>query len=652
MLLLQQIEKEIEQHKVISFDIFDTLLLRPYLQPTDMFLHIEQVYKAPFFKVLRCEAEKTARLAKTDAEDVTYDEIYAQIDKAFMPLKPVELDFEKMVLRANPELKQVYDYAVKLGKKIIAVSDMYLPSDFLAEILKKNGFEHFDAIYVSGDVGKTKSSGNLYRYVLAEWPHVKPVEFLHIGDNKKADFKIPRELGWGAVYYQQVAKRYIQECSRLKSFKSIEGKSLGLSIIIGMMAYRWQQERCGLLAKGDYWSELGYCFGGPVAYGYSRFVESEAIRSDLAQLLFVARDGYILQKVFNTFNSTIDNAYVYAPRFLNLICRLDYARKNRQQSSAIIEFFAQQSSQIKHLAEAADLHTAEKCHQFIQQNTALFAPLAGQLFDNYKRYLHRLVHKKGTLGIVDTRTGEFSSQKLIQNSVRNDTYGVYWSVINMKFQGVFRHGCYVENRGEGDERADVFTSNWNFVEFLITSPEYPIKNLSAEGLPVYDEHPHPCEVERVQIYPSVAEGILAFAQDVKERFGGNDIFLDAQTVIAWLNNFIAHPQKEDITQMMKIKFGIDSNHTDYVPLFAADIPWWDFFLHPGRTAKILKKMVWRTKWQTVAICALKPLSLRRRGLNYIKLVLFPRLKRRYFEAKISVSDTCGYEFVVGNIEER
>lgn len=651
MLLLPEIKNEIEKHKIISFDIFDTLLLRPYLQPTDLFLHIEKVYKAPFFRVLRQEAEKNARKAHSAAEDITFDEIYDCIDEAFKPLKSVELEFEEMVLRANPELKQVYDYAKALGRKIVIVSDMYLPDDFLANVLKKNGFSGFDGLYVSGNIGKTKSTGNLYRQVLADFPGVQPQDMLHIGDNKKADVKVPLGLGIDAVYYPQVMKKYMRQYPRLEYFGRYARRNLGGSILLGMLADRWQRQRCGVIPQDDYWAWLGYCYGGPVAYSYSRFVEKEAVRNDLKQLLFVARDGYVLQKVLQTFDSGIENAYVYAPRFLNLICRLDYARKNRQQSRAIIDFFAGKSPKIRRLAEKADLQTAEACHDFIQGNKALFEPLAGELFDNYKRYLKKIVPHDQSIGIVDTRTGEFSSQKLIQNSLHNDTFGLYWSVINMKYQGIFRHACYVENSEEGDAKGEVFTSNWNFIEFLITSPEYPIKNVSGQGQPVYEDNPHPCEAERAKLYPGIGNAIVDFARDVKERFRGMDIFLEAPAVIKWINYFVDYPEARDIREMSGIRFGIDSNHSDYIPLFTDKILWSDLLFHPGRTAKILKKMVWRTPLQSLAICILKPLSFKSRGLKKVKLVLFPRLKRRYLSVALTLSEGCDYEFLIGNIDK-
>lgn len=43
---------------------------------------------------------------------------------------------------------------------------MYLPSDFLKSLLQRFGFwEEGDRIYVSGEIGLTKYSGNLFRYV-------------------------------------------------------------------------------------------------------------------------------------------------------------------------------------------------------------------------------------------------------------------------------------------------------------------------------------------------------------------------------------------------------------------------------------------------------------------------------------------------------
>ncbi|MBQ8677416.1 MAG: hypothetical protein IJ529_02970, partial [Alphaproteobacteria bacterium] len=109
--LIKQIEDDVRKAEVISFDIFDTLLLRPYAKPQDLFWHIEKAYSRVGFCEERRAAERRARLRHRELEDITYDMIYEEIDDKFKDLKQTETDWEKMVLRANPEMKKVYEYA-------------------------------------------------------------------------------------------------------------------------------------------------------------------------------------------------------------------------------------------------------------------------------------------------------------------------------------------------------------------------------------------------------------------------------------------------------------------------------------------------------------------------------------------------------------
>ena len=135
MTLLQTIKPKIDEHSIISFDIFDTLLVRPYVRPTHLFVHVEKAYRCRGFAAERIDAERRARIRHKEMEDVTLDMIYEEINGEFRRMKQRELDWEEMVLRVNPELKQVYDYALTRGKKIVITSDMYLPTDFLSKIL-------------------------------------------------------------------------------------------------------------------------------------------------------------------------------------------------------------------------------------------------------------------------------------------------------------------------------------------------------------------------------------------------------------------------------------------------------------------------------------------------------------------------------------
>ena len=122
---ITKIFKSIDKHKIISFDIFDTLLLRPYVRPIDLFLHMESHYKSENFAIARIQAEEDAR-KNLDKNEITLDDIYEFIGARYNHLKQFEIEWETKILQINPEIKEIYDYAIKKNKKVIIVSDMYL----------------------------------------------------------------------------------------------------------------------------------------------------------------------------------------------------------------------------------------------------------------------------------------------------------------------------------------------------------------------------------------------------------------------------------------------------------------------------------------------------------------------------------------------
>ena len=147
---LELIKKEIQSHDIISFDIFDTLLIRPYLRPKDLFLHIERSLNLEHFQESRIIAEETAR-KKIKRADITIDEIYDEINDSFKSVKEQELQWEERVLQPNPLMLDIYNTAKNSGKKIVIASDMYLPTGFIEKVLKKNGFDKYYKLYVSND---------------------------------------------------------------------------------------------------------------------------------------------------------------------------------------------------------------------------------------------------------------------------------------------------------------------------------------------------------------------------------------------------------------------------------------------------------------------------------------------------------------------
>ena len=59
--MFENLKNLIDSHQIISFDIFDTLILRTYDKPIDLFKHIEISMKVSGFQIKRQQAEYTSR---------------------------------------------------------------------------------------------------------------------------------------------------------------------------------------------------------------------------------------------------------------------------------------------------------------------------------------------------------------------------------------------------------------------------------------------------------------------------------------------------------------------------------------------------------------------------------------------------------------
>lgn len=300
------------QFDVISFDIFDTLLLRPFLKPTDLFWKMERDEGVKGFAKDRIDGERRARVKAGEEGriEVTLDEIYAEIPK-WTAMKKKEYAAERKCLVANPEVVATWNVAKELGKKVIITSDMYLPASFIQKVLRENGIDGWDGFYLSSERKKCKWSGDLYDVLLSDLGCPKD-KILHIGDNNYSDVGKANEKGIVAYGYQKVMDNFFEECPFVKSFLGT-CPSLDKRLFVGAIAIGWHLYKCEH-RDWTYWNRIGFLFAGTLGYAYMKFVGENAKKQGFDHIMFVARDGYILQKIFNVLYPDIKTDYFYASR--------------------------------------------------------------------------------------------------------------------------------------------------------------------------------------------------------------------------------------------------------------------------------------------------------------------------------------------------
>ena len=140
------------QYDVISFDVFGTLILRPFSSPRVLFSIMEEQLGIYKFAQIRLDSEDEARLQRfnTDGRDNTnLCEIYRLIAKktnldAIRTAK-LEYDLELEYCYANPYIKEVVSKCKDANKTIVVCTDMYLSRQQIQGLLQKAGFPDFDA---------------------------------------------------------------------------------------------------------------------------------------------------------------------------------------------------------------------------------------------------------------------------------------------------------------------------------------------------------------------------------------------------------------------------------------------------------------------------------------------------------------------------
>ena len=212
------------QTRLVSVDVFDTLLLRDTIPEPVRFRAISELQHAAICNEgnseigplawyrLRQEAARTVYFTKTPkfgAREASWHEIFhVLLATGGVPANQtnldscleIELQYESQRLRLNKPLWQLLRAAQAQGKPVVFISDMYLNASCIGELINRALGHVADLkIYSSAEFGFGKSSGEIFR-VAANEASVRFDQMVHCGDNRHADFEVPSSLGISACY--------------------------------------------------------------------------------------------------------------------------------------------------------------------------------------------------------------------------------------------------------------------------------------------------------------------------------------------------------------------------------------------------------------------------------------------------------------------
>jgi HAD superfamily hydrolase (TIGR01549 family) len=288
--------------KIISFDIFDTLVFRKVDYPKDIFKKmsfnklIKEIFKNEVdFEQLRITAEKLARKESLE-EEITLEDIYAQFKylskQQQKNLCNFELKIEQKYLFINHEIGNWIELALKYNKKVIFVSDMYLTKKQICQIILKDlkSLNKIDNIFVSSDLKKTKYFGTMYDYILKQYS-ITANEILHIGDNLLSDISSANNKNINTIYYNY-DYMYSEQIKHEKLYSYCSSHTLTLRNL-AVINNPYNDE------KNRFFYNFGATIAAPILWSFSQWLVKICIRDNSFDIGFILREGSIFKKYFS-----------------------------------------------------------------------------------------------------------------------------------------------------------------------------------------------------------------------------------------------------------------------------------------------------------------------------------------------------------------
>jgi FMN phosphatase YigB (HAD superfamily) len=326
----EELRPLIEQAKIVSFDVFDTLLVRPFINPTDVFLLMERRTGVTGFHDARIEAEQTARnklYGEIGSAEVTLEQIYetlklSESGPSRAALMRLEIETERALLTRSPAVGEIYDMARDLGKTIIAVSDMYLPEKIVIDMLEANNFD-VDRLFMSCVHQASKHEGSLYK-VVSKMMGVETSGILHFGDNFKSDCSAALKAGVAGYYLPSLHQQLYRDhrfnqvaisrlCGRSQAGRGHEKNLFASAVVAYLATFKASQPVSSMAAQ------FGAMYAGPLVTGFAAWMNIMMQADKVRHLRLATRDGYITKEIWNRLGFSGNASIIQSSRRLTML---------------------------------------------------------------------------------------------------------------------------------------------------------------------------------------------------------------------------------------------------------------------------------------------------------------------------------------------
>lgn len=539
----EELAEKLAKFGAVSFDIFDTLIYRPFARPVDLF-HIAGAEAGLLnFAELRQYCERKARdkrFGENGTYEVTFDDIYDYMEEyaggSFAAAKEKELAAELSLCFANPYMKRVWDILGERNVRRVITSDMYLSGEFLETLLRKNGFDGFERVFVSNEHSASKYHGGLYDIVKN---YLQCADIAHVGDNLHSDIEMSKKHGFTPFHCPN--PNTVGNAYRPANMSRIIGSAYG-----GVVNARFHSG----LEKRSMLYEYGCAYSGIFVLGFCRYIRGIAERRGADKVLFLARDGDLLKRVYDRLYPDSRTEYFLWSRLAAAKLRFgddtaDFIRRfvyhkcgNGLTAGELLRQMELSELDYPEPNETVTDKNYQRLARFIIANKERVRELYKPLNDGARRYFAEKLNGCETALAVDigwAGSGGAAIAGLAEKwgfdcdiigviGCANDSSAEQPDCSEALLQsGKMYAYCYSQSRNRDIYNAHDAARGHNiYFEMLLGSESPSLRGFNADGSPVFAETEHGSAETVRQIHA----GALDFIADYTARFADYPYMLD------------------------------------------------------------------------------------------------------------------------------
>lgn len=511
-----QLLDRVKEVDVVSFDLFDTLVMRQVLFSSDVYLLVDVGLRKrgiciEDFCGKRMESEKFLSQMKAP----TLTEIYTYMTKIHKireitpeQLAQTEWEVDLTLLVPRREMCEFAEKISDLGKDVYIVSDTYYTRQQVRQILIKCGVYAYKDILSSCEyqTGKTQQLFvRLQDLLLGR-------KCLHIGDDSIAD-----------VEYAQ--KNGIQSCQILSGIEFMERAGyLGLwdqleglhdRVKMGMFTaklfnspFQFEISDRKLCVKNS--DDIGYLFFAPMLTDFVLWFDKQVEEAQIQNVWFGARDGYLVKRLYDELTETASSVYFLISRTVAIRSGME----NEEDIAYVgeMKFGGSLSEQLKQRF-GLQMSVKEGNTLFDYAKEILESSKAER--ENYKTYVDGLEIKEGNIAFFDF-VAKGTSQMFLSRLVPRHIKGYYFLQLEEKYMREKKLDI-LPFYGQTEQEGSAIFEDYYILEVMLTSPMPSVEGFDAEGKPCYAKETR--SAEDLWCIQKIQEGIFQYFKTYMEICG-------------------------------------------------------------------------------------------------------------------------------------